>query len=446
MRNRNLWLSAGLAALLILGGAALPAFAQAAPAAKTAKAPETTLVFWHWWTDYQPFFEEIAERYRMETGVKVEFQLISSAGSDYLTKLQAAAQANTLPDLVGMTDNPELLARYAKADRLMELTRELKADNMAWEYSFLPRVMNSLFFPKNNLYGVKGNSYWGVPLSAMNIQIYYNKKLFRKAGLDPSHPPQTWRQFLTAGEKLKQAGVPVLLAGEGDLWVNNVIFRAYAWPLLGEDKMRSLYLGELPYTSNECREVLKYFQAWRDQGFFYPGSVSLSNKEAEILFSQNKAAMMINGSWAVNVFAQMNPELEYGVIDFPRPDQAPFPMYTIGGLDRAAIVTANAREPKAAVQFLRWLTALPQQLRWARVPFGYPAVLEAQTAIHPKLEPFVNRMNHLAPNLFLEERAEVIEALNKGMQSFLLNDRTLDQVLMETQERKQDLKARETGK
>lgn len=404
-----------------------------------APKPVKTLVFWHYWTDDQTFLEEMAQRYQMETNIKVEFQLFSPVGRDYWSKVQAAAQANRLPDILGMTDDPELLARYVKAGKIVDLTQEMRANNHAWEYSFFPRTVNALYFPKYNIYNVPPDRIWGVPLSAMNIQIFYNRDLFQKAGLNPDQPPATWEEFIRAGQSLRKAGIAPLVCGFGDLWLNQTFFRIYAWPILGQDKIRSLYLGELPYSAPECRQVLDCFLELRDQKMFYPGVASLNNKEAEILFSRHKAAMMVNGSWGVNVLKQMNPELHFGVMAFPPPKGAAYPMYAVGGLGRAAVVTSNAKHPKDAIQFLRWLTAQSQQERWARQPNGFPALIKAQDAMHPDLAPFLEKMKDLAPNLYLEEREEVLETLSKGMQSLLIGEGDPQSMLEKVRETKAKL-------
>ncbi|MBN1594319.1 extracellular solute-binding protein [candidate division FCPU426 bacterium] len=423
-----------LTACLLWSGVVVPA--RAANKGRMQK-PKVTLVFWHWWMDHQNFFMEMAERYRMETNVKVDFQLFSSEGRHYWNKVQAAAQADILPDIIGLTDDPENIARYAKAGKLRELTREMRADKQAWEYSFFPRTINALYYPDKNIYGVKQDSYWGVPLTAMNIQIFYNKALFKKAGLDPEHPPRIWSEWVEASKKLKKAGIPPLVAGMGELWIYHTFFRAYAWPILGQEKIRNLYMGEMAYTDPGCQEVLKHFT--EACAFLYPGVVSMSNKEAEIIFAGQKAAMIINGSWAVNVFEQMNPELDFGVMNFPKPDQAAFPMYVIGGLGKAAAVSTNCKHPQEAIRFLRWLSAQNQQARWARMPNEFPANLEAEEDIADKMKPFVQAMKELAPNLFLEERQEVLEVLSKEMQLLVLDEVTPMTVLQSVQKKKKEL-------
>jgi len=89
------------------------------------------------------------------------------------------------------------------------------------------------------------------------------------------------------------------------------------------------------------------------------------------------------------------------------------------------------------LDFLRWLTALPQQERWARAPNGFPALLAAQASIDPKLKPFVLGMSELPPNLFLEERRDVLESLGRGMQMILTGESEPLDVLRQIQNLKE---------
>jgi len=43
---------------------------------------------------------------------------------------------------------------------------------------------------------------FGIPVSSASFAFFYNKKLFRKAGLDPEHPPKTWDEVVTYTKQL----------------------------------------------------------------------------------------------------------------------------------------------------------------------------------------------------------------------------------------------------
>ena len=62
-------------------------------------------------------------------------------------------------------------------------------------------------------YSVKGKL-WPMPFNVSNPILYFNKKAFESAGLDPNNPPKTLDEVKTAAQKLKDSGT-VSQAGFG---------------------------------------------------------------------------------------------------------------------------------------------------------------------------------------------------------------------------------------
>jgi len=395
------------------------------------------IVFWEWWADQQPLLDQLAKEYEEETGVKVVFELSAPVGADYFNKVQAAAQANTLPDIIGLAGGGERLARYVNAGKIYDLSAEMTANSSEWANGFFPRALEAFYYPDGNSYNVKPNTYWGAPISVMNIQVFYHKDLFKKAGLDPENPPKTWSEFIEAGKKLNAAGVPPFIAGLGDLWIDYTLFNAISWSYLGEDKVRQLYRGELPYTDEGCVKTLQRMADLRENKILYPGAISSPNKEAEINFATQKAAMMLNGSWAVNVYNGLNPNLDLGVFPLPKPEDAQHPMYLIGGVGKGCAITANSKHPEEAVEFLKWFLAKEQQVKLAQGSKEIPANSGAMPEIDPVLRGFANGMTSLTPDLKIEEINEVREVLSKGLQSILIGETTPEKVLGEAWQVKQ---------
>ncbi len=54
-----------------------------------------------------------------------------------------------------------------------------------------------------------------VPLTAQGVGIYFNKANLAKAGVDTAKAPKDWDEFLAACEKLKAAGIPPIIMGNG---------------------------------------------------------------------------------------------------------------------------------------------------------------------------------------------------------------------------------------
>src|SRR5690349_9769428 len=66
-------------------------------------------------------------------------------------------------------------------------------DGEAWIKSFYPAFMAN---------SQTGGKVWGIPFQRSTIVLYWNKELFREAGLDPDKPPQDWNEMLADARKL----------------------------------------------------------------------------------------------------------------------------------------------------------------------------------------------------------------------------------------------------
>ena len=62
-----------------------------------------------------------------------------------------------------------------------------------WLGSFYPALMAN---------GQIEGQTWGIPFQRSTIVAYYNKDLFRAAGLDPEAPPTTWDEMIEMGKAL----------------------------------------------------------------------------------------------------------------------------------------------------------------------------------------------------------------------------------------------------
>ena len=86
---------------------------------------------------------------------------------------------------------------------------------------------------------------------------------------------------------------------------------------MGEEKIFATYRGQVKYTDPDWIKVFNVFAELRDKGVLIDGIVTKGNKYAEQDFALERAAFAFNGSWCVNVYHDMNPNLDYGVIPPP---------------------------------------------------------------------------------------------------------------------------------
>ncbi|MFC1708591.1 ABC transporter substrate-binding protein [Candidatus Omnitrophota bacterium] len=409
--------------------------AQQQPSTGSQVSPKKSskrIKVWHWMTDREDFFQNLAMEYEALTGIKVSFELYAPSDA-YSQKVRAAAQAQTLPDIYGILADKRDFAAFVKAGHVANLSEEMEKDGRAWRKELFSKALAvSEFFEGNEFSIVPG--VYGVPIDVMNIQMVYNKKLLAKAGLDPENPPRTWEQFLEAGKKLKEAGIQAFVSGWGEVWMIDCFASNYAFHLMGEEKVFATIKGDVPYTDPDWVRVFNLFQELKDAKILGIGVVTMINKTAEQAFANERAAFAFNGSWCVNVYEGMNPDLEYGVMLPPKVSPSD-PMVIWGGAGSSFMVNDRSLYKEEAIQFLKWLTAREQQTRLAKETNNLPSNKHCLSGIPRILSDFVKQMDQTThPNIWpVHEFPVVIERFDKGIQSILIDEKTHWEVSREIQ-------------
>ena len=397
-----------------------------------------TVTVWHWMSDRDDAFQELAKKFENETHLKVKFDLYAPSEA-YTQKIKASAQTNMLPDIYGVLGEKRDFASFIKSGYVADLTDDLNAtgEGGTWKNKFFEKALAiNEFFP-NNEYSVKPGIY-GVPLDVTTIQMVYNKALYRKAGLDPDRPPVTWEEFLQHCKVLKDNGISRFVSGFGEIWMIDALASNFAMNLMGEQKVFDTYAGKVPYTDPDWIRVLSLFREIADQQILVDGAVTMVNKTAEQTFANERAAFAFNGSWCVNVYKGMNPSLDYAAILPPKVSNQ-YPMKIWGGAGGSFMVNNRSLRKAAAIQFLKWLTLEDQQAFLAAQTKNLPANKKSVSEISPVLSQFADDMDNAThPNLYpVHEDHTVIEAFDKGIQSILIGEKTPEQIAQDVRKVKE---------
>ncbi len=419
----------------------------------STQAKGKSLTVWHWMTDRQPAFEELAKRYEAVSGVRVNFELYAPSDA-YSQKVRAAAQGANLPDIFGILGEKHDFASFIKAGHILDLTPSMQAEGASWQKSFFPKALAVNEFSAGNGYGVNPGIY-AVPIDITTIQMLYNKDLFRELGLDPGQPPQTFEEFLNIGRKISASGARLpdgqgkaakmqgLVSGWGEVWMVNCLANNFAFNIMGRDKVLATIRGDVPYTDEDWIKVLGLFKQMQDSGVLADGVVTMINKNAEQLFANARAVFAFNGSWCVNVYKQMNPGLNYGLMLPPRVSDK-YPLSIWGGAGSSFMVNARSGHKEEAVKFLQWLTARDQQVYLSGATRSLPANKDCLAEIPVELTRFARDLElSTHPNTWgISEYPQVIEAMGKGIQSIIIKEKTPEQVASEVQKVKERQRAR----
>jgi raffinose/stachyose/melibiose transport system substrate-binding protein len=170
------------------------------------KASSTKPVTINWWhiannDPLKTIWKQAADQYHAaHPNVTIKITVLENEA--FKAKLTTNMQAGKPPD-VFQSWGGGTLKEQADAG----LVKDISADAKPW--------IGTLNDAGVKLYQIDGKQY-GVPYNLGVVGVWYNKKLFKKAGIDA--PPSTWDEFLSDVQKLKASGATPLAVGEKDKW------------------------------------------------------------------------------------------------------------------------------------------------------------------------------------------------------------------------------------
>lgn len=152
--------------------------------------------------------------------------------------------------------------------------------------------------------------HYGVPIGVNGFIVYYNKKLFAKAGLPTDFKPNTWAEVRKAGEKLEEAGIQPFSGGNKEGTENQYWF-AMGWQTENTPE-QTIELGEgtLPYTDPAVAKAFGPEFEMQEAGLNNADRFTVPwYPEGYVPFQEGKAGMTI-GLWNVaGYWGEFNREL-----------------------------------------------------------------------------------------------------------------------------------------
>lgn len=212
--------------------------------------------------------------------------------SSFNNILKTNIASGTVPDILRIQGVANL-GSYIENDVIMNVDPVLEA-NSEWAQGFTEGAIKYYQVP-----GYEGT--YGIPMESGLIGVFYNQKLFKKAGI--KRFPEKWSDFKIAIDKLNQIGIiPIALGGKTNYMVghlHNQIF--YKW--LGVDAAKALGAREIKWTDPEVVKTLSYLKELHEMNAFSPGVAGISDDLVTNDFLNGKAAMIITGPWNISKFS-----------------------------------------------------------------------------------------------------------------------------------------------
>ncbi len=330
--------------LTLLGLPAVLLLAFGPRGAHDVPADRVVLRYWEKWTGVESVpMERIVERFNRTVGADEGIWVEYIAVSNVEKRTLIATAGGDPPDIAGLFD--KIIPQFADQGALLPL------DQLAVEHEIDLAGLRPIWL---EICRYDGRLY-ALPSTPYTIGLYYNRRLFREAGLDPDQPPRTIAAFDECVRRLtrRDDGGAITQLGfttsPGMLgwwhWVWPMFFDAQLW-----DGQR--YRLDTP----RARAAYDWIAARRDE-LGRPQLLRFEATAGAIEGMQNpflaeRLAMVFQGPWMSNWIASYAPELDYGV--------APFPSVTaerrnVFASSDVFVIPRGARHPREALRFLRYL-------------------------------------------------------------------------------------------
>ncbi len=210
---------------------------------------------------------------------------------------------------------------------------------------------------------------FGLPVSSASYAFYYNKKLFRQAGLDPERPPQTWDEVIKYNQKLTRydkAGNIIqmgffpfyrssLVASQNSPATATIIAWELGASFLSADgKTVTLTNPAMIKATRWIVDYLKPYPINKIEAF--AAGFGYGDQQA---FAAEKVAMMILPNIFPDYLRIHAPKVEYGIA--LTPTMPGYPIASSTGSWWIAI-PRGSKDPEAAWEFIKYAASKPTQL------------------------------------------------------------------------------------
>jgi len=331
---------------------------------------------------------------------------------DTLTKAQTALKAGAGPQLAVLLSSDVLSLIDNDLIVPIDALAETPTDR-AWLDSFYPAFLRD---------GEVGGHTWGVPFQRSTIVLFWNKAAFKETGPDPETPPATWQEHADFATKLtKRSGASVSRWGVEipssgfPYWLFQALVTEAGGTLANSDGTETDFAGPAE------QEALQYWIGLTTKYRAHPpGATDWSTTPRGFL--KQRAAMIWTTTGNLSNI-RISAKFPCGVAMQPAGKRRGSPT---GGGNFYIFTSANERQVRACLKFLRWVSSPERAAQWG-IDTGYVATRPdawktlAMTQ-HVKNFPAAvarDQLQYAVAELSTHDNQRVTQTLNDALQAAL---------------------------
>jgi sn-glycerol 3-phosphate transport system substrate-binding protein len=338
----------------------------------TADGP-VPITFWHAMTAAnEKTLQSMVDDYNAgQKRVKVRL-VFKGTYTETLEGYRAAARTGDLPNLVQLEETA--IQQLVDSKTAIPAAACIKASGFDTS-DILPRVLDEF---------TVANTLWPMPFNTSNPVLYFNKKAFTAAGLDPNHPPSTLAELKDASRAIVDSGAAKQgFALEMQSWYLEQLFATSGEPVVDKANGREARATSALLDNPAGQAVFSWAGEMLKGGLAANVGRNPGGQDAFLAIASGDAAMTLGTSAALGSIYDVlasNPDIaskvELGVAPMPTIKGSGRGGVNVGGAALWIADTGTDAQKAATWDFASWLSLPKQQARW-HVGTGYVPISKA---------------------------------------------------------------------
>jgi sn-glycerol 3-phosphate transport system substrate-binding protein len=354
--------------------------------------------------------------------------IYSGAYQESITKALTAVKSNDAPTMSVLLSTD--MFTLIDEDAIVPFDPLIKTpEDQAWLKGFYPAFMEN---------SQTGGKTWGIPFQRSTIVLYYNKEMFKDAGLDPNRAPATWKEMVEVAQKLTKRDA----SGKVTQWGVQIPASGFPyWLFQGLTTENDVQLmnaagTETYYDKPAVIEALQYWMDLTAKYKVHPEGIVEWGTTPKDFFERKVAMIWTTTGNLTNI--KNNAKFEFGVAMLPANKRRGSPT---GGGNFYLFKQAKPEQQAAAFKFIKWITSPARAAQWG-IDTGYVAVrsdawetpvMKKYVAEFPPAAVARDQLQYAVAELSTHDNQRVTKALNDGLQAGLTGTKSAEQAMKDSQ-------------
>ncbi len=344
--------------------------------------------------------------------ITVEFRAV--AFDDLVNETLKAVATGNAPDMISL-DNPDF-AMFSSHGAMLDITDRVAKSQVIKPDSYYKGPWNSVMWD---------GKVYGVPKATNTIALFYNKDLFKKAGI--ANPPATWGELLDDARKLNDPA--------------NKVY-GLTWSARANEEGTFQFLPWIQMSGGSFQKVngegaVKALDLWKtiiDEKLASQDVLSQGQWDSTGTFNAGNAAMAISGPWELNRMAT-DAKFDWGVTLLPTETAGGARSSAMGDFDWG--IFATTKHPDEAFRMLEYFVSQSDRLfpEFSNIParsdIALPSTGDARK--DEALKVFQEQLKYAQPRGPHPQWAKISKAIYDAMQQALTGQTTAQQALDQAQ-------------